>query len=69
MNAKEKAKQLVDRYWRDSRLTLSLPDSVKCALITVDEIISFGIVYVDEKYFKRELDFWNEVKFEINKLH
>jgi hypothetical protein len=69
MEAKEKAKKLVDRY--DSTLTYveSKAKAKQCALIAVDEIIKANPhsnplntdVYSTMKY-------WNEVKEEINKL-
>ena len=74
MTPKEKAKQLVDRFFDEA-----LPDAVEnhfhigvlCALITVDEILEelnhlpslgYGMEYQDN------INYWQEVKQEIEKL-
>ena len=64
MNAKEKAKELVDKYanvisdeeWYDLEI------AKQCALIAVDEIIGL------ENFSVEGREFWNEVKQEINEL-
>ncbi len=60
MNAKEKAKQLVEKY--DSALTYleSKSKAKECALIAVNEIIS-ALVGLGS------ISYWEEVKKEINK--
>ena len=70
MKAKEKAKELVDKYWNklyeiQSRIipTELTEQSKKCALICVDEIIESEC-----NYFPNEIDYWQEVIEEINKL-
>ena len=72
MTPKEKAKELVDRYWIYLRAGLMYDDEAKedakqCALIAVDEhfkgmSLTFGCIN------DRSLKFWKEVKKEIVKL-
>jgi|TARA_R110001599_G_scaffold135265_1_gene313537 hypothetical protein len=64
MTAKEKAKELVDRF-----LSIEGPCgnsysyvAKQCALICVDEIVKNTL------QFSQVLDYWQEVKQEINKL-
>ena len=65
MTPKEKAKELVDKYYHlfSVKLENTIADyeAIECALIAVDEIYSNN---TDE--YKN--DFWIEVKNEINKL-
>ena len=67
MSPKEKAKDLVNKYFKDSDLLtykeLGWIQSTECALIAVDEIINAG-KDVDE-FSDR---YWYEVKQEIEKL-
>ena len=64
MTAKQKAKELFDKYWQlntdfDGLIKYEL--AKQCALITVDEII-----YLFE--FSPPLRYWQEVKQEIESL-
>ena len=64
MTAKEKAKELVDKYHNKSDLlyeTLSFIQAKECALIAVDEILSAIGFSVNDEY-------WGQVKQEIEKL-
>ncbi len=66
MTPQEKAKELVDKYWKYS--TYAIQDSaIKCALIAVDEIIKVCNEEIsncsDMTYF-----YWQEVKQAIDKL-
>lgn len=63
MNAKEKAKELVDKF---SVVSLQQrEEGIACAIIAVDEIMkNYQVQY---KYCVT-LQFWNEVKKEIEKL-
>ena len=66
MNAKEKARELVDKYANviSDEIWYDLEIAKQCALIAVDEILTqihnWGIVSVKT--------YWNEVKQEINEL-
>jgi hypothetical protein len=74
MTAKEKAKELVDKFQKqiffhitDERLDIE--ESKGCALIAVDEIldaITFNVY--DEDAYNKEYNYWQEVKQEIEKL-
>ena len=66
MTAKEKAKELVDKYYIFNHI--GNKHAVKCALIAVDEIL----IFID-KQMQGWLDadivsYWQEVKQEIEKL-
>ena len=62
MEAKEKAKELVNKYLQvyDGRV----PQAKRCTLILVDEILQFG----NELGIREPMMYWNSVKQEINKL-
>jgi hypothetical protein len=69
MRAKEKAKELVDRYYGITDVNFGIKQQKQCALIAVDEILNLMI-----KEFKWDvkhngnIDYWQEVKSEIEKL-
>jgi hypothetical protein len=65
MTAKEKAKQLVYMYWDVEDIDFS--NSIKCALIAVDEIIE-ELLECGEVWMKSRIIYWQEVKHQINKL-
>ena len=60
MEAKEKAKELVEKY-RVESWVISRDHDKQCALIAVNEIL--GYMGAD-----RGTEFWQEVKIEIEKL-
>ena len=69
MTPKDKAKELVDKYFKllnyefgDLVYSLSDKQPHQCALIAVDEVIGYG--YKPEFPYK----YWEEVKKEIEKL-
>ena len=61
MTPKEKAKELVNKYWGKG-ITNDKEIAKQCALIAVDEIIS------TTKYGSKGDIYWKEVKQEINNL-
>ena len=73
MNPKEKAKELMKKYtpyvhYGDEDVSYDaierMVENVKqCALIAVDEII-----LVESNYYPNDMDYWQEVKEEIEKL-
>lgn len=78
MKAIDKTKELVNRFgeftihqaWREKN-----DDAIECALIAVDEIINMCKLYhnhnvvIDTKiYTELSVDYWIEVKQEIEKL-
>jgi hypothetical protein len=74
MTPKEKAQELVDGFknidieYNDSIegncfMTMTKSDAKQCALIAVDEILSVIWINLDD-----EVDYWAEVKQEIEKL-
>lgn len=60
MTPKEKAKELVNKYWDDIP-DLFFEEAKQCALIAVD--LRFEI-----EYGKDIFEYWNEVKQQIEKL-
>jgi len=73
MTPKEKAKELFNKYWiiLKSNPFKAKEQSVKCALITIDEIIK-ELIEVEFNYDLNLgsdlLPYWNDVKSEIEKL-
>ena len=70
MTAKEKAKELVDKFLNEQNNTEEISEAKQCALICVDEILEFAY---DIEWEKKEeaiskFKFLKEVKQEINKL-
>ena len=64
MTPREKAIELMDKYWEldvDDKAPVWTEKCKKCVLIAVDEIL--GYMGADRGYA-----FWEEVKQEINKL-
>lgn len=74
MTAKEKAKELLDKYielGKDFTRGISMLEySKQCALIAVDEIINTNALseMLDYGIDKTNLFYWQEVKHEIEKL-
>lgn len=71
MTPKEKAKELYDKFYMaipNNEMGLDNEASIQCALIAVDEILSelteipYGLEYLNR------LNYWLEVKQEIEKL-
>ena len=79
MEAKIKAKELVDKIYYSGRYddkedyipAMAWERAKQCAIITVNEILnSFGLTINERIFFAeyRAIDFYEEVKEEINKL-
>lgn len=75
MTAKEKAKELVRKFIKHSRAEDNLKpinSAKECALICVDEIIKSKptkhIPFQTGYQVQIDVDYWNEVKLEIEKL-
>ncbi len=60
MTAKEKAKELVDKFYIFNYI--GNKRAIKCALIAVDEILNVTVGLTD---FTDDYDYWKEVKKEI----
>lgn len=65
MTAKEKAIELIDKFYSISSFFSDLEDAKQCALIAVDEILKVVSFYNDTQ---AEITYWEEVKQEIEKL-
>lgn len=72
MTPKEKAKELVDKFIPHSSGNSNNNEAKECALIAVDEIIEsyeFDVAYdVENKRAMDNLNYWDEVKQELEKL-
>jgi len=71
MDAKDKATELVDKFYNEIDCA-SLTDEIsedkakQCALICVDEMLKE--IKPSLVYHKRDVEYWQEVKEEIEKL-
>jgi hypothetical protein len=66
MTPKEKAEDLLSKYYFQVQ---TLVKQKQCALIAVDEILNLKhIVTLRRNMHEMELEFWQEVKQEIEKL-
>jgi hypothetical protein len=69
MTPKEKAKELVEAMAFSCRECDYEAKAKQCALITVDEILDLKhIVTLRRNMHEMELEYWDEVKQEIEKL-
>jgi hypothetical protein len=74
MTPKDYAKELVDKFrkefdWVESQYAIDLyRDTRQCALIAVDEIINTHLLSEKDIFGTHPVDYWNEVKQEIEKL-
>jgi hypothetical protein len=72
MTPKEKAQKLVNEFYRIiplDKMTIDYNLAKNCALIAVDEILDLKhIVILRRNMHEMELDFWDEVKQEIEAL-
>ena len=72
MTPKEKAKELIDKFDETMEFYVPARYAKQCALIAVDEIISntpYGFYSgIIPAYKGTDLDYWQEVKQEIEKL-
>lgn len=77
MTPKEKSKQLIDKF--DEQLnhlacgTNGIEEYIYeqaryCALIAVDEILDDDVYDMSEQLFENRINYWEEVKQEIEKL-
>jgi hypothetical protein len=72
MTPRQKAEKLVNEFYRIiplDKMTIDCNLSKKCALIAVDEILDLKhIEILRRNMHEMELDFWDEVKQEIESL-
>lgn len=73
MTPKEKAKELVDKFYigrsRDNLpLTMYWSSAIGCALIAVDEVIDILSILPYGMEYLSHIDYWEGVKQEIEKL-
>lgn len=72
---KNKAEELVDKMYNCDKSTpneamaMLYPHAKQCALIAVDEILNLLInVYEFDEFDNGKVEYWKEVKIEIEKL-
>jgi hypothetical protein len=75
MKAKDKAKELIDRFYfngiKDEEYSMQYEDGVQCALICVDEMIrEIKQIQFNHDVFLEdtEISYWWKVRQEIEKL-
>ena len=74
MNPKEKAKELYNKHSYIIKGLLNYPNGTtkykakQCAIICVDEILENNLIVLSGGVYQRELNYWQEVKEEIEKL-
>lgn len=68
MEAKLKAKELVDKMRLGWSHTGSYFMGKQCALMAVDEILEDDVYDMSEELFENRIKYWEEVKQEIEKL-
>ena len=69
MTPKEKALELVQKYFKANHQPYGFKDAKQCALIAVDEIIKTGpLKMIDWGEIISDKPFWIEVKQELEKL-
>jgi hypothetical protein len=66
MTTKEKAIELTDKMFNTQNSPCTWQGAKICALIAVDEIISIKLLWYQKD--TKELNYWQEVKQEIEKL-
>ena len=69
MTPKEKAMELVNKFWHveplESQDGMEIQMAIECALIAIDELINNSIEWLGCKYQDEEIKYWQEVKQEI----
>jgi hypothetical protein len=81
MTPKEKAIDLIDKYHLKVKVlytqdsipavmngAMTVNSSKQCALIAVDEILDVDCCDMSEAYFYNHIEYWQEVKQEIENL-
>jgi hypothetical protein len=72
MTPKEKAVKLIEKFSRYTEPSDCNHEALQCALIAVTEIenalIEYGEATDELQNMDRELNYWNEVRYEIEKL-
>ena len=68
MTPKEKAKELVNKFLQYTPVEFEYEYAKQCALIAVDEVMySLSVMPYGMEYLSK-IDYWEEVKQEINNL-
>jgi hypothetical protein len=68
MTPKEKAEELINKYFNFIYLDLDYEQSKQCALIVVDEILGDIDDSILHPQNKEAIEYWQKVKKEIEKL-
>ena len=75
MTAKDKAKELFDKYCHairtdedDDGYFTNIIHAKRCALLAVDEILEIDCFDMSEKNFENHIQYFEEVKNELEKL-
>ena len=70
MTAKEKANELLHQMFRHQwrKDDVEFTNSKQCALVAVDEVIEEMREYCDDNHQQDRMNYWIEIKQEIEKL-
>ena len=68
MTPKQKAKELVFKFIQYTPVEYEYEYAIQCALIAVDEILKVLYSLKFGNALSEELDYWDEVKQELNNL-
>ena len=68
MTPKEKAIDLVNKMLFCYQGHIDEYTAKQCALIAVDEILDDDMYGMEEEHFEKRINYWEEVKQEIEKL-
>lgn len=74
MTPQEKAKELVHKMFNvdlqcdNEAMCMLYPHAIKCALIAVEEILDVDYYDMSEELFDNHIEYWEQVKHEIQKL-
>lgn len=71
MDAKEKAKELVDRYYHHLAIDFTLYQAKQCAIICIDEVLKEHCKdseFKDNIKQEKRITYWQSVKEAINNL-
>ena len=71
MSPKEKANILITKFIKHSRAEKDIKpiqSAKQCALIAVDEILDDDVYDMSEELFENRINYWEQVKQEIEKL-
>jgi hypothetical protein len=68
MTPKEKAEELVWKFYNKLPQWVNYADAKECAIIVANEFLDYDMMDMSEEYFEKHIEFWEQVKQEIINL-